>query len=153
MMLMAGLAAAASAALAADSGAVQREMKFVVDPASNLLFAIGGQVDPANGPAATPVTAVRWREAGQAAGKIKRVAAEMQTPAQIRPGREWMTDSTRMADLSEAAERAARAKDRARLAQAANDLGDVCTTCHAKYRPSRRPEPQRGLSPPGPRGY
>jgi hypothetical protein len=138
VMLMASLAAAAGAALAADSGAVQREMKIVVDPASNLLFAIGGEVDPANGPAATPVSGVRWREAGQAAGKIKRVAAAMQTPAQIQPGREWMIDSKRMADLSEAAEHAARGKDRARLAQAADDLGDVCTTCHAKYRPKRR---------------
>lgn len=127
-------AALAGAALAATQ-AVKAEMKAVVDPASNILFALGGEVDPANGPPATRIAAARWTAAADAAGQLKRIAAALQTPAQLQPGAEWIAASKELGVLAAAAETAARAKDGVKLAAAANALGDNCTACHSKYRP------------------
>jgi len=124
--------ALAGAALAAGLG-VKAEMKTVVDPATNTVFAVGGEVDPANGPDAAKVPAARWAEALAASQKLKAAAADLVGP-QKQPGEVWAKSASDFSRLAADAETAARAKDGAALSKAANDLGDTCTACHSKYK-------------------
>jgi cytochrome c556 len=122
----------ATAALAADM-TVKDEMKTVVDPATNTIFAVGGEVDPANGPDAVKVPAARWAEALAAAQKLKASAADLTGP-QKQPGAEWTKSAADFAKLADDAVKAAGKKDGAAFSKAANDLGDTCTACHSKYK-------------------
>ena len=122
----------AGAALAAGMS-VKDEMKTVVDPATNTIFAVGGDVDPANGPDAAKVPAARWAEALAAAQKLKAAAVEL-TGAQKQPGAEWTMAAADFAKLAADAETAAMKKDGAGFSTAANGLGDTCTACHSKYK-------------------
>jgi cytochrome c556 len=114
---------------------VKAEMKQVVEPASNTLFGVGGDVDPANGPDAAKVAASRWTEAATAATKLKAVATGLSEKGRAKPGPEWATFARQMAELSDKAMKAAAAHDGAGLAQAANDLSDNCAACHTKFKP------------------
>jgi hypothetical protein len=134
-LALAALALAAAIAAEAAGAAPPSEMKTVVDPASTLLFAIGGEVDPANGPDAAKVPAARWDEAAAAAGRLAAVAGHLQSPEQARDQGAWMDSAKAMARQAATAAKAAKAHDGATLAQAANDLGDTCSACHGKYKP------------------
>ena len=127
--------AASALALAAAGPTVKDEMKSVVEPTTNVLFAVGGQVDPGNGPDAAKVGPERWKQAADAAARLKTVATALLAPDQAKPGDEWAKDAKQLHDLAEAAEAAATAKDGAKLADTANALGDSCTACHSKYKP------------------
>jgi cytochrome c556 len=122
----------AGAALAAGM-TVKDEMKTVVDPATNTIFAVGGDVDPANGPDAAKVPAARWAEALAASTKLKASAVDLVGP-QKQPGDVWTKSAADFAKLAAAAETAAKKKDGAAFSKAANDLGDTCTACHSKYK-------------------
>jgi len=112
---------------------VKDEMKTVVDPATNTIFAVGGEVDPANGPDAAKVPAARWAEALAAAQKLKGAAAHLAGP-QKQPGEVWTKSAADFAKLADDAEKAAIKKDGAGFSTAANGLGDTCTACHSKYK-------------------
>ncbi|HEV7383841.1 MAG TPA: cytochrome c [Phenylobacterium sp.] len=112
---------------------VKDEMKTVVDPATNTIFAIGGDVDPANGPEAAKVPDARWREALKAAQSLKTAAADLNGP-QKQPGAEWTKSAADFTKLAADAEKAAMKKDGAAFSTAANALGDTCTACHSKYK-------------------
>ncbi|THD77705.1 MAG: hypothetical protein E7812_13165 [Phenylobacterium sp.] len=133
------LAFAALAAVGAQAAgtalSVKDEMKTVVDPASTTLFAVGGEVDPANGPDAAKVPPARWEEAGAAAARLEAIAAGLQQPGRAKDAGPWMTYAKQMAVTAGAAGKAAQARNGAGLSQAANDLSDTCSGCHAKYRP------------------
>lgn len=122
----------AGAALAAGM-TVKDEMKTVVDPATNTIFAVGGEVDPANGPDAAKVPAARWAEALAASQKLKVAAGHLVGP-QKQAGEVWTKSAADFARLADAAEKAAAKKDGAAFSKAANDLGDTCTACHSKYK-------------------
>jgi hypothetical protein len=128
------LLAAASTGVAATSLSIKDEMKTVVEPASNALFAVGGEADPANDPKPN-LTDARWAEAAAAAEKLKAVAAGLAAPGRAKDQGVWMTDAKLMSDIADAALKAAKAKDGAGLSTAANNLGDACTTCHTVYKP------------------
>jgi hypothetical protein len=113
---------------------VKAEMKKVVEPASNTLFAVGGEVDPANGPDAK-ATPARWTEAATAAQQLSGVAAGLMEKGRTKPGADWPVFVKQMAELSARAAKAAVAHDGAGLSQAANDISDNCAACHAKYKP------------------
>ena len=119
-------------ALAAEM-TVKEEMKAVVDPATNTIFAVGGDVDPANGPDAAKVPAARWAEALAAAQKLKGAAAHLVGP-QKQPGEVWAKSAADFAKLADDAEKAAMKKDGGGFSTAANGLGDTCTACHSKYK-------------------
>jgi hypothetical protein len=129
------VAAAAGLALAAARPTVKEEMKSVVEPTTNVLFAVGGEVDPGNGPDAAKAPPARWKAAADAAARLKTVAAALMTPDQARSGDEWVKDAKQLHDLAEVAEAASMAKDGAKLSDTANTLGDTCTACHSKYKP------------------
>ena len=126
--------AVASVGLAQSGLSIKDEMKTVVDPASNVVFAVGGEADPANDPK-PHLTDARWAEAAAAAGTLKSVAASLADPARAKDQGPWLADAKQMGDIAEAAVKAAGAKDGAALSTAANNLGDSCTTCHSKYKP------------------
>ena len=128
-----GVVAVGSGAMAARLS-VKAEMKKVVEPASNTLFAVGGEVDPANGPDAK-ATPARWTEAAVAAHKLSAVAAGLSQKGRTKPGKDWPVFVKQMADLSAKAAKAAAAHDGAALSQSANDVSDNCAACHAKYKP------------------
>lgn len=129
------LAAAGSVAAAATAMSVKVEMKKVVEPASNALFAIGGYVDPANGPDALKVPAARWTEAATAAQKLQTVAHSLSLKGRAKPGRQWAKFVRAMNADTAAALKAAKAHDGAGLSAAANNLSDTCSACHAKFKP------------------
>ncbi len=129
--LILGLSLGGAALAAAMT--VKDEMKTVVDPATNTIFAVGGEVDPANGPDAAKVPAARWAEALAAAQKLKGAAAHLTGP-QKQPGEEWTKSAADFAKLAADAETAAAKKDGAGFSSAANGLGDTCTACHSKYK-------------------
>jgi hypothetical protein len=128
------IAAALILAAAAPKPSVLEMMKTVVDPQSTLLFTVGGEADPANDPP-PKLSAQRWAEAASAAAKLQASAVSLQAPDALRDKGLWLTEAKKMATLSAAAEAAAKAHDGAKLSQAANDLSDVCSACHAKYKP------------------
>jgi cytochrome c556 len=130
-----GALAGVSLCLLAASPSVKESMKSVVEPTTNVLFAVGGEVDPANGPDAAKVSDARWQEAAVAAGKLKFAAAALLQPDQAKPGADWTMSAKQLGDLADTAEKAAKAKDGAKLADTANALGDNCTACHSKYKP------------------
>ncbi|WP_309606244.1 hypothetical protein [Phenylobacterium sp.] len=133
--LLAGLLSLSIAGAAVAAGvSLKHEMKRVVEPASNALFAVGGDVDPANGPDAAKVTEARWQEGLIAAQTLTKVAAHL-NGAQRKAGPEWTQAAGDFARLAAAAETAAQAKDGAGFSTAANALADTCTACHTKYKP------------------
>ena len=130
----AALLAIVTAAEAADL-TVKAEMKQVVEPASNTLFAVGGDADPANGPDAAKLPEARWKEAADAARELEKVAAKLNDAGWAKAGPEWRGFVKDFADQSTAALTAANAKDGAALSMAANALSDTCSACHAKFKP------------------
>lgn len=128
------LLTAVTAAEAAEL-TVKAEMKQVVEPASNVLFSVGGDADPANGPDASKVPDARWKEASDAALKLKEVAAQLNDAGRAKAGPEWREFAKDFADESTAALTAANARDGAALSVAANALSDTCSACHAKFKP------------------
>ena len=123
------------AGVAAAGPAIKTEMKRVVEPASNSIFAVGGDVDPANGPDAAKVPDARWAEALSAARQLNATAARLTSRAYAKKGAVWKKSAADFTRLSQAAEKAAAARDGAALSKAGNDLADVCTACHTKYKP------------------
>lgn len=132
------IAALGVLAMGADAMAarpsVKAEMKTVVEPASHIVFGVGGEVDPANGPDAK-ATPARWKEAATAARKLSGVAAGLSQKRRTKPGKDWPVFVKAMAELSAKAAKAAAAHDGAALSQSANDLSDNCAACHTKYKP------------------
>ncbi len=122
----------AGIAVGADMS-VKDEMKSVIDPATNTIFAVGGEVDPANGPDAAKAPAARWDEALKAAQALKKAAVDLNGP-QKKPGAEWAKSAADFAKLAADAATAAAKKDGAGFSAAANGLGDTCTACHSKYK-------------------
>lgn len=133
LILLAVAAGAVATASVAAGMSVKDEMKQVVDPATNTIFAVGGDVDPASGPDAAKVPAARWAEALAAAQKLKASAADLIGP-QRQAGDVWTRSAADFAKLAADAEKAAKAKDGAAFSTAANGLGDTCTACHSKYK-------------------
>jgi len=124
----------ATSAVAAATMTVQQEMKALVEPASNTVFALGGDVDPANGPDAAKVPEARWQQGMLAAEALQTVAADL-NGSQRKPGSEWDAAAKDFARLAADAQKAALKKDGAAFSTAANALADTCTACHTKYKP------------------
>lgn len=119
---------------AADSMTVRDEMRALVEPASNTVFALGGDVDPANGPDAAKVSHARWQQGLLAAQALKLAAVDL-SGAQRRPGPEWAASAGDFARLTRDLEAAATTRNGAAFSSAANALGDTCTACHSKFKP------------------
>jgi len=131
-VLVLGLSLAGAAVAATMT--VKDEMHALVDPASNTVFAVGGEVDPANGPDAAKVPEARWQQAMLAAEALTQAAKDL-NGHQKQAGEVWAKSASDFARLADDAAKAAKKKDGAAFSKAANDLGDTCTACHSKYKP------------------
>jgi hypothetical protein len=139
-MRLLALAVAASLCVAGSAVAVglltvTEEMKALVGPASNTVFALAGEVDPVNGPG-SKVSQERWEQALLATQVLKKAASNLNGP-QKQPGAIWTQSAADFARLADDAEKAAGKEDGAAFAKAANDLGDTCTACHARHKKQR----------------
>lgn len=133
-VLLAVVAALALAG-AAPKPTVKTLMSTVVDPASNLVFAVQGDVDPENGPDAAKTPAARWAEGGAAAARLAAAAQSLEQPGLAKDEKLWKAEAEKMARAAERAGSAALAHDGAQFSAAANDLSDTCSGCHARYKP------------------
>jgi cytochrome c556 len=122
----------AGSSVAAVLMSVTDEMQALVDPASNTVFALAGEVDPVNGPG-LKVSQERWEQALLATQILKKAASNLNGP-QKQPGDVWTKSAADFARLSDDAENAAGKEDAAAFAKAANDLGDTCTSCHNRHK-------------------
>ena len=133
-----GALAGVSLCLLAASPSVKESMKSVVEPTSNVLFAVGGEVDPANGPDAAKVSDARWQEAALAAGKLKLAAVALLQPDQAKPGADWTMSAKQLGDLADTAEKAAKREGRRQVGRRC--LMRLATTAPpATANTSRRP--------------
>ena len=122
----------AGSPVAAVLMSVTEEMKALVDPATNTVFALAGEVDPVNGPGAK-VSQERWERALLATQVLKNAASNLNGP-QVQSGAIWIKSAADFARLADEAEKAAGKEDAAAFAKAANDLGDTCTSCHNRHK-------------------
>lgn len=125
---------AGSLMLGAAAMSLKAQMTSVVEPTTNVLFAVGAEADPSNGPDAAKVTAERWAAAEAAARTLNAGARDLLSPASLRPGETWSASAKALGDLALAAQTAAASKDGAKLSEAVNAIADTCTACHAKYK-------------------
>ena len=114
---------------------IKDDMAKVVQPSADILFDIGGKVDPNFDP--KPVSAADWKKALDAAKAMKNSADFLLKPANMKDQGDWKTAATQFQTLTAAAVAGATAKDGKAFSAAANDLGDNCTTCHRKYKNQR----------------
>jgi hypothetical protein len=135
LVLVTCLTSSIAGAAAEADGRIRDQMKAVVDPNSSVIFTIGGEVDPANGPSQTQTTDARWAQAADAAEQLKLAARALQRRGMAIDRGLWMSDAKLLGATAAAAERAAAAKNAMDFAAAANTLGDVCSNCHARYKP------------------
>ena len=126
---------AAGVGVAAEAFSIKDQMNVIVDPDSKLIFAIGGEVDPANGPSQSTTSDARWAQAAEAAAQLKTAAVQLQRRGVSKDRGLWMSDAKLLGATAAAAERAALAKNGMDFSAAANTLGDVCSNCHARYKP------------------
>ena len=113
-------------------------MKSVVDKASTDLFTRAGNADPANGADQILPDAKGWTDIQADATRLKSIALELQSPKTGKIGEvNWMVQARAMESASTAALHAAVARNPGALAQAANDLSDTCSACHAVYKKQR----------------
>lgn len=110
-------------------------MKSVVDRASTNLFNRAGEADPANGADQKLPDARGWSQIRTDADRLKSIAVALQSPktGKVREVN-WMVQARAMESASAAAGQAAALRNPAALAQAANDLSDTCSACHAIYK-------------------
>jgi len=110
-------------------------MKSVVDRASTNLFNQAGAADPANGADQKLPDARGWSRIKTDADRLKSIALALQSPKTGKVHEiNWMVQAKAMATASDAASKAAAMRNPAALAQAANDLSDTCSACHAIYK-------------------
>lgn len=133
LAILLAFTAAATATAAPKTSPVKALMTKTVTPASNVVFAVGGEADPSNSPLSVP--AKRWAEAAAAAAQLKAAGQRMQKPPLAKDQRQWARYAAQLATVSDRAQKAALGHNGARLSQAANDLGESCSACHAKYKP------------------
>ena len=131
LAIAAALTLAASGALAAGKASpVKQLMTNAVTPASNTIFAVGGEVDPGAGGKVKPA---RWVQGAAAARQLHTAALNLQKPGVARAGADWKRYSIQLASAADRAAKAAAAKNGAGFSKAANDMGETCGGCHAKY--------------------
>jgi cytochrome c556 len=122
----------AGSPVAAVLMSVTEEMRVLVEPASNTVFALAGEVDPIDGPG-LKVSQEQWERALLATQVLKNAASNLNGP-QKQIGAIWIKSAADFARLADEAEKAAGKEDAAAFAKAANDLGDTCTSCHNRHK-------------------
>lgn len=83
-----------------------------------------------------PKTAAEWTAVRNAAVLLAESGNLLMMPPRAQAGPEWMRAARALVDTSEAAMRAADARDRDRLFEIGGDINDACMSCHYHYDPT-----------------
>jgi hypothetical protein len=86
----------------------------------------------------SPKTPEEWTAVRNAAIFLAESGNLLMIPPRAKDGGDWMTYSRELIDASEAAIRAADARDRDGLLNAGGDINDKCMQCHEHYDPTVR---------------
>ena len=117
---------------------VRALMRGQVNPAAELYWKAGGEVDTAEGEqhrAPGPEDDARWRATVEAAVSLQKSGRLLSTPAYARDADAWMRFSKQLASAGVQAEAAARARSEEKTFAAGSALYDACFACHSKYIP------------------
>jgi hypothetical protein len=109
-------------------------MQAVVDPNADLVWDAVKTIDTKEGTEEIrPKNDEQWTAVRNAAVTLAESGNLMMMVPRARDGGEWMTLSQRLIDTSEAAIRAADAKNPERLFTVGGDIYEACSACHQKY--------------------
>ena len=84
----------------------------------------------------SPKTAAEWTAVRNAAVLLAESGNLLMMPSRAQAGVEWMQAARALVDTSEAAMRAADARDRDRLFDIGGDINEACMRCHYHYDPN-----------------
>ena len=93
----------------------------------------------------SPKTAAEWTAVRNAAVLLAESGNLLMMPPRAQAGAEWMQAARALVDTSEAAMRAADARDRNRLFEIGGDINDACMNCHFHYDPNVRASRSKSL--------
>ena len=137
---------------------VKEVMRGMVNPAAELYWKAGGEVDTEQGAEKRAPKAgddARWRETVQAAEILERSGPVLMQPAIARDADKWAMLSKQLAAAGAQAVAAAKARDEAKVFEAGSALYDACYACHAAYIPRpanslyKQRTPDDAFKPPG----
>jgi hypothetical protein len=109
-------------------------MSAMIDPNADLVWDAVRTIDTREGTQEIrPKTEDEWTAVRNAAVTLAESGNLLMIVPRARDGGEWMTLSQRLIDTSEAAIRAAEAKNPERLFTIGGDIYEACSACHQKY--------------------
>ena len=109
-------------------------MSAMIDPNADLVWDAVRTIDTKEGTQEIrPKTEDEWTAVRNAAVTLAESGNLLMIVPRARDGGEWMTLSQRLIDTSEAAIRAAEAKNPERLFTIGGDIYEACSACHQKY--------------------
>lgn len=117
---------------------VKAVMRHIVNPAAELYWKAGGEVDTEAGAqhrAPTPEDAARWNATIDAAYTLQESGNLLMLQGRARDDDRWMKLSQQLVDAGVLAVAAAEAHDPAKTFAAGSALYDACFACHGRYIP------------------
>ena len=109
----------------------------VIDPQADLVWQSVKTIITASGTEEMgPVTAADWIAVRNAAVFLAESGNLLMMPGRAQAGNEWMKAARALVDASEAAVRAADARDREKLYELGGAINDACMSCHYYYDPT-----------------
>jgi hypothetical protein len=117
---------------------VKLVMKHIVNPAAELFWKAGGEVDTAEGETKRAPTAdddARWSAALDAAAQLQEAGNLLKMPGRARDDGQWMKFAGDLNAAGALAMKAAQARDPKAMDDSGSALYNACFECHAKYIP------------------
>jgi hypothetical protein len=117
---------------------VKDVMRHIVNPAAELYWKAGGEVDDAEGAkkrAPTPEDNARWGATLDAAYTLQESGNLLMMQGRARDDDRWMKLAQQLTDAGVLAVAAAQARDEKKTFDAGSALYNACFACHAKYIP------------------
>jgi hypothetical protein len=117
---------------------VKQVMKHIVNPAAELYWKAGGEVDTAEGETKRAPTAqddARWNAAVDAAAQLQEAGNLLAMPGRARDNDKWMKFAGDLNAAGAQAIKAAQSRDPKAVDDAGSALYNACFECHAKYIP------------------
>ena len=117
---------------------VKLVMKHIVNPAAELFWKAGGEVDTAEGETRRAPTAdddARWNAALDAAAQLQEAGNLLKMPGRARDDGQWMKFAGDLNAAGALAMKAAQARDPKAMDDSGSALYNACFECHAKYIP------------------
>ena len=109
-------------------------MRYVLNPAAEIFWQAGGEVDEGNKrKSRTPTTDAKWYGALEAASTVLETGNMLMMDGRSRSDPEWAKWSADLNEAGLAGVKAVQAKDGEATFQAGSKMFDACLACHLKY--------------------